>query len=324
MWLGSWQRFLRASCDGDLLDAITTLETKIMIYEDQSRETISDSLKMCVIAGMGPNSMNEHLLMVATKCDSWTNSVERLNQLSTREKPSLHRHRWRFLHFKETATSAGNTDTLRKNVGVRAMERQRSLNVRNVERNIMDSVGHGATHHPIKTHRKEDGKVTEKETARERKVESSKEEKAEINGKEKEKERKDNVSTKSQIHQKNSGQVDLGNKEQNNLGMLKQTLRIDGTMIGTQQVRILKPQRQLRNFNMRLSVICDSRIWVVSNTLNLFSMTDWILHSELSHLVFLPLQNCCSCQSPCSTRIFGPQRFPSWMCVQHCRPRQSV
>ena len=194
------------------------------------------------------------------------------------------------MHFKETATSAGNTDTLRKNVGVRAREGQRSVSVHNVERNIMDSVGHGATHHPIKTHRKEDGKVTEKETAREpRKVESSREEKAETNGKEELKERKDNVSTKSQHHQKNSGQVDLGNNEQNNLGMLKPTLRIDGTMIGTQQIRILKPQRQLRNFNMRLSVICDSRIWVLSNTLNLFSMTDWILHSELSHLVLIPL-----------------------------------
>ena len=65
-----------------------------------------------------------------------------------------------------------------------------------VERNIMDSVGHGAAHHPTKTHRKEDGKMTEKETAREpRKVDSSKEDKAETKGKEKVKERKDNVST---------------------------------------------------------------------------------------------------------------------------------
>ena len=48
----------------------------------------------------------------------------------------------------------------------------------------MDSVGHGATHHPTKIHRKQDGKETEKETAREpRKVESSKEEKAETVGK---------------------------------------------------------------------------------------------------------------------------------------------
>ena len=162
------------------------------------------------------------------------------------------------------------------------MEGHRSLNVRNVERNIMDSVGHGATHHPTKTHRKDDGKVTEKETAREpRKVESSKEEKAETKGKEKVKERKDNVSTKSQNHQKSSGQVDLWKNGQNNLGMLKQTLRVGGTMIGTQQIRILRTQRQPRNFNMRLSVICDSRIWLLSNTLNLFSMTDWILHSEL-------------------------------------------
>ena len=104
----------------------------------------------------------------------------------------------------------------------------------NVERNIMDSVGHGAAHHPTKTHRKEDGRG---------------EEKAETKGKEKVKERKGNVSTKSQNHQKSSGQVDLGNYGQNNLGMLKQTL-----------------QRQLSNFNMRLSVICDSRMWVLPNT----------------------------------------------------------
>ena len=106
------------------------------------------------------------------------------------------------------------------------MEAKRSLDVRNVERDITDSVGRRATHHPIKTHRKEDGKATEKETAKEpRKVESSKEEKAETKGKEKER------STKSQNHQKNSGQVDLGNSGQSNVGMLKQTLRVGGTMI---------------------------------------------------------------------------------------------
>ena len=130
------------------------------------------------------------------------------------------------MHFKETVTGAGSTDTLRNNVGVRAMEGQRSLNVHNVERNVMDSVGHGATHHRTKIHRKVDGKETEKETAREpRKVESSKEEKVETMGKEKAEERKDNVSTKSQNHQKNSGQVDLGNNGQNNLGTQKPTLQ---------------------------------------------------------------------------------------------------
>ena len=139
------------------------------------------------------------------------------------------------MHFKETVTSAGSTDALRKNVGVRAMEEQRSLNIHNVERNIMDSIGYRATHHPTKIHRKEDGKETGKETAREpRKVESSKEENAETMGREKVEERKDNVSTKSQNHQKNSGQVDLGNSGQNNLGTQKPTLRVGGTMIGTQ------------------------------------------------------------------------------------------
>ena len=149
----------------------------------------------------------------------------------------------------------------------------------------MDSVGYGATHHPTQIHRKEDGKETERES---RKVESSKEEKTETMGKEKVEERKENVSMKSQNHQKNSGQVDLGNNGQNSLGTHKPTLRVGGTMIGAQQNRILRPQQQLKNSNMRLSEICDSRIWVLSKTSNLFNMNDWILHSELSHLVLIP------------------------------------
>ena len=59
-------------------------------------------------------------------------------------------------------------------------------------------------------------------------------------------------------------------------------------MIGTQQIEVLRPQRQLKNFNMRLSVTCDSRIWVLSNTSNPFNVNDWIVHSELSHLVLIP------------------------------------
>ena len=49
---------------------------------------------------------------------------------------------------------------------------------------------------------------------------SPKEEKVETKGKEKK--RKDNVSTKSQNLQKSSGQTDLGNKGQMNLGILEQ------------------------------------------------------------------------------------------------------
>ena len=112
--------------------------------------------------------------------------------------------------------------------------------------------------------------MTEKETTREpRRVASPKEEKAEIKGKEKVKKKKGNVSTKSQNLQKSSGQVDLGNNGQINLGILRQTLRVGGKMIGTQQIRILKRQQPLRSFNMLLSVNCDFRILVLPNTLNL-------------------------------------------------------
>ena len=53
--VGKLAEILRMPFDGDLLDTITTFERKIMIYEAQSRETISDSLKIgCVIAGMRP------------------------------------------------------------------------------------------------------------------------------------------------------------------------------------------------------------------------------------------------------------------------------
>ena len=77
--VGKLAEILRSPFDGDHLDAITSFERKIMFYEAQSRETISDSLKIgCVIAGMGQNSVREHLLMSATKCDSWTNFVREI------------------------------------------------------------------------------------------------------------------------------------------------------------------------------------------------------------------------------------------------------
>ena len=220
------------------------------------------------------------------------------------------------MHSKEIDTSAGSMDTLRKNVVVRTKEEQRSLDVHNVERNIMDSVGQGAKHHPTKIHRKEDGKETEKETAREpRKVESSKVEKAETKGKEEVKERKNNVSTKSQNHQRHSGQVDLGNNGQTNLGAQKPTLRVGATMIGTLQTSAAAEEFQ------RASV-GDLRL----------SNLGFVKHIESSqHDRLDPSQrtitfgiDTAACTSPCSTWIFGPQRLPTWMCVQYCRPRQSV
>ena len=44
--VGKLVEILRTPFDGDFLDALTTFERKIMIYEVQSRETISDSLKL--------------------------------------------------------------------------------------------------------------------------------------------------------------------------------------------------------------------------------------------------------------------------------------
>ena len=85
--VGKLAEILRTPLDGDLLDAITTFEWKIMIYEAQSRVTISDSLKIgCVIAGMGQNGMREHLSMSATKCDSWTNFVREIESIEHARK----------------------------------------------------------------------------------------------------------------------------------------------------------------------------------------------------------------------------------------------
>ena len=105
--------------------------------------------------------MGEHLFLSATECDSWTNFVREIESIEHAKKPIT------APTPMEIDAYQGNCLKCRKNVGVRAMEVQRSLNAHNVERKIMDSVGHGATHRLTKIHRKEDGKETEKETARE-------------------------------------------------------------------------------------------------------------------------------------------------------------
>ena len=85
--VGTLAENLRTPFDGDLLDTLTTFERTIMNYEAQGRETISDSLKIgCVIAGMGQNSMKEHLSMSATKCDSWTNFVREIESIEHARK----------------------------------------------------------------------------------------------------------------------------------------------------------------------------------------------------------------------------------------------
>ena len=111
--------------------------------------------------------------MSATKCDSWTNFVREIESIWHARKTTTAPTPMEIDALQGNCHKCGKYG-LRKSVGVRAMEEQRSLNARNVERDFMDSVGHGATPVPIKTHRKEDGKVTEKETVREpRKGENS-------------------------------------------------------------------------------------------------------------------------------------------------------
>ena len=256
-----------------------------MIYEAQSRETITDALKIgCVIAGMGQSSTREHLLLSATNRDSWTNFVREVESNEHVKKTISAPTPMEINSFQGNCHSAENTDTLRKSVGIRAVEGQRSLNVRSAGKDIMDSVGREATRHPTKIHRKkEDGKVTEQEMAREpRRVASSKVEKAGTMGKEK-------VSTKSKNLQKNSAQADLGNSGLINPGRPTLTVRTGEKMTGTQQSRVLKHQQPLRNLNLLLLVKCDFRILVLPNTLNLSSLIDWTLCSEPSHLVLILL-----------------------------------
>ena len=180
--VGKLAEILRTPFEGDLLDAITTFERKVTIYEAQSREAISDSLEIgCVVAGMGQSSMREHLLLSATKCDSWSKFVREVESIEHAKKTISAPSPMDIDSFQgNSATSAENTDTLPKSVGLRAKEEQRSLHVRSAEKDIMDNIGHESTHHPTKIHRKEDGKVIEMETAREhRRVASPKEEKVE-------------------------------------------------------------------------------------------------------------------------------------------------
>ena len=120
--VGKLAEILRTPFEGDFLDAITTFERKVMIYEAHSRETISDSLKIgCVIAGMGQSSVREHLLLSATKCDSWSKFVRQVESIEHAKKIVSAPTPMEIDSFQgKTATSAENTDTLPKSVGVRA------------------------------------------------------------------------------------------------------------------------------------------------------------------------------------------------------------
>ena len=234
VWLGKVAETLRTPFDGDLLDAITTFERKIMIYEAQSRETISDSLKIgCVIAGMGQNIMREHLLS-ATACDSGTNFVREIESIEHARKTI-------------TAPTPMDLDAFQGNChkcgkyGHTAKE-CRSSNHGGAEK---PQCAHGQcwTRSYTSSHkdsqkggwqgdRKGNGKGTQKGG----KFKGGKGgNQGKGKGKGKKGQRLNEITGR-----KSSGQVDLGNNGQNTLGMLKQTLRVAGTMSGTQQIRILR------------------------------------------------------------------------------------
>ena len=63
--VGKLAEILRTPFDGDLLDALTTFERKIMIYEAQGRETIGDTF-----------------LLSATKCNNWSNFVREIESIA--------------------------------------------------------------------------------------------------------------------------------------------------------------------------------------------------------------------------------------------------
>ena len=74
--VGKLAEIFRTTFKGDLLDAITSIEGTVMIWEAQSHETISDSLNTsCVIAGMGQSSLKEQLFFSASECECWSNFV---------------------------------------------------------------------------------------------------------------------------------------------------------------------------------------------------------------------------------------------------------
>ena len=85
--VGKLAEILRTPFEGDLLDAVAPFERNIMIYEAQSHEAIIDSLKIgLVIAGTSQSSMREHLLLGATKCDSWPNFVREVETIEHAKK----------------------------------------------------------------------------------------------------------------------------------------------------------------------------------------------------------------------------------------------
>ena len=171
------------------------------------------------------------------------------------------------------------------------------------KRNIMDSVGHVAAHHLTKTHRKEDGKATEKEngkgTGKLKGGKGGNQGKGKGEGK---KGQRLNEITEPPEEQWTGGSWEEWSEQSWNAEVDAASRRDDDwyTADSSSQTSAAAEEFQhASTADLRLS-----NFGFVTHTLNLFSMTDWILHSELSHLVLIPLH--------------------AKLCVQNCRPRQSA
>ena len=161
--VGKLAEILRTPLDGELLAALTTFERKIVIYEAQSRETISDSLKIGVIAGTGQNSMKEHLFVSATKCDSWTNFVREIESIEHARKTITAPTPMDLDAFQGNCHKCGKHGHTAKECRSSSHGGQRSLSVHNVERNIMDISYHKDSQKGgRKGDRKGNGKGTQK------------------------------------------------------------------------------------------------------------------------------------------------------------------
>ena len=228
--------------------------------------------------------------MSATKCDSWTNFVREIESIEHARKTITAPTPMELDALSRKLSQVREVRTLCERMSEFEPWRGREASMRTMWEETSWTMLDPELHiTPQRFTERRTERRQKKETARQpRKVESPKEEKAETMGKEKVEEERTTYQRNHRTIRRTVDRWILGTMGQNNVGTQKPTLRVGGTMIGTQQIRILGPQRQLKNFIMRLSVICDSRIWVLSNTSNVFNMNDWILHRELSHAVLIP------------------------------------
>ena len=126
-------------------------------------------------------------------------------------------------------------------------------------------------------------------------------------GKEKVKERRDNVSTKSQNHQWTGGSWERWPEQ-------SWSAEID-----TASWR--DHDWYTADSNSQTSAAAEEFQRAPAGDLRLSNL------GYVKHIIWFryrSMQNCCSYYSPCNTWVIGPQRFTTGMCVQHCRPRQSV